>query len=163
MYSKFSEEAQRCLLRAKVEMMNLNHPYVGSEHLLLAILYNKSSIVSKKLFKYNIDYDSFYNEIVNIIGIGSKKSEWFLMTPLLKRVIQNAIFDTHDKKEKEVTIEQLFVSLLEEGDGVAIRLLIGMGIDFDNLHGSEAGEINSMFLEAEMGCNNSGRNICNSK
>ena len=134
MYSKFSEEAQRCLLRAKVEMMNLNHPYVGSEHLLLAILYNKSSILSKKLFKYNIDYDSFYNEIVNIIGIGSKKSEWFLMTPLLKRVIQNAIFDTHDKKEKEVTIEQLFVSLLEEGDGVAIRLLIGMGIDFDKLY-----------------------------
>ena len=40
MFSKFSEEAQKILLNAKKEMTNLKHPYVGSEHLLLAILYN---------------------------------------------------------------------------------------------------------------------------
>ena len=41
MFSKFSEEAQKILLNAKKEMTNLKHPYVGSEHLLLAILYIK--------------------------------------------------------------------------------------------------------------------------
>lgn len=133
MFSKFSEEAQKTLLLAKNEMMKLNHPYVGSEHLFLAILSTNNS-VSRRLKKYNITYDIFYNEVLRIMGKGSKSTSWFLYTPLLKKIIQNASLDSKEKKEKEVTLEQLFLSLLEEGDGVAIRLLIGMNIDIDLLY-----------------------------
>lgn len=133
MFSKFSEEAQKSLLLAKNEMMKLNHPYVGSEHLLLAILSTNNS-VSRSLKKYNITYDMFYNEVLRIMGKGSKQTSWYLYTPLLKRIIENASLDTREKKEKEVTLEQLFLSLLEEGDGVAIRLLIGMNIDIDLIY-----------------------------
>ena len=52
MFSKFSEEAQKNLLLAKEEMLKLKHPYVGSEHLLLAILSNQNLAVTKKLEKY---------------------------------------------------------------------------------------------------------------
>ena len=38
MYNNFTEEARRILVSAKAEMKELKHPYVGSEHLLLAIL-----------------------------------------------------------------------------------------------------------------------------
>ena len=62
MFSKFSEEAQKSLLLAKNEMMKLNHPYVGSEHLLLAIL-STNNYISRYLKKYNITYKMFYNEI----------------------------------------------------------------------------------------------------
>ncbi|MBR4617846.1 MAG: ATP-dependent Clp protease ATP-binding subunit [Bacilli bacterium] len=134
MFSKFSEEAQKSLLLAKSEMMKLNHPYVGSEHLLLAILSNENNNVTKKLNKYNITYNRFHEEIIKIMGTGSKPTMWYLYTPLLKRIIQNAIFDTKEKNLKEVTVEQLFVSLLEEGDGVAIRLLVGMNIDIDAIY-----------------------------
>ena len=133
MFSKFSEEAQKSLLLAKSEMMKLNHPYVGSEHLLLAILSTNNSI-SRNLKKYNITYDMFYNEVLRIMGKGSKPTSWYLYTPLLKRIIENASLDSREKKEKEVTLEQLFLSLLEEGDGVAIRLLIGMNIDIDLIY-----------------------------
>ena len=134
MFSKFSEEAQKSLLLAKSEMMKLNHPYVGSEHLLLAILSNKNNSVTKRLNKYNVTYDKFHDEIVRIMGIGSKSTMWYLYTPLLKRIIQNAIFDTKERNLKEVTVEQLFISMLEEGDGVAIRILIGMNIDVDLIY-----------------------------
>ena len=133
MFSKFSEEAQKSLLLARKEMMKLNHPYVGSEHLLLAILSTNNSI-TRNLKKYNITYEIFYNEVLKIMGRGSKPSSWYLYTPLLKKIIQNASFDSKEKKEKEVTLEQLFISMLEEGDGVAIRLLIGMNIDIDLLY-----------------------------
>ena len=133
MFSKFSEEAQKSLLLAKSEMMKLNHPYVGSEHLLLAILSTNNSI-SRSLKKYNITYDMFYNEVLRIIGKGNKPTSWYLYTPLLKRIIENASLDSREKKEKEVTLEGLFLSLLEEGDGVAIRLLIGMNIDIDLIY-----------------------------
>ena len=38
MYNNFTEEARKILMSAKEEMKALKHPYVGSEHLLLAIL-----------------------------------------------------------------------------------------------------------------------------
>jgi len=133
MFGQFTEEARKILINAKVEMNELNHPYVGSEHLLLAILKGKND-VSKKLKQYNLDYELFKNKIIETIGIGSKKSEWFLYTPLLKRVMENAIMDSKENNNGEVTIEHLFCNLLEEADGVAIRILIGLNIDLDSLY-----------------------------
>src|SRR5574344_831132 len=134
MFSKFSEEAQKVLLTAKKEMTNLKHPYVGSEHLFLAILSNKELEVTQKLSEYNIDYNSFKNEVIKVIGKGNISNNWFLYTPLLKRIIENATIDCRENKEKEVSVYQLFISMLEEGDGVAIRILMGMNIDVDALY-----------------------------
>lgn len=132
MFNEFEEEAREVMVNAKAEMLSLKHPYVGSEHLLLAIL-KKDNDVSRSLKKYNLDYDKFKKELINIVGVGSKKSKWFLYTPLLRRVIENAIVDSKENNEK-VSINYLFSSILEEGDGVALRILIGMNIDLDELY-----------------------------
>jgi ATP-dependent Clp protease ATP-binding subunit ClpC len=39
----FSEDAKRALNRAAVEADQLRHPYIGSEHLLIAILHDETS------------------------------------------------------------------------------------------------------------------------
>jgi len=133
MFSKFDEASQRVLIIAKKEMMELNHPYVGTEHLVLSILKDDNSI-SKKLKNFDLDYNSFKKEIIRIIGKGSKQSEWFLYTPLLKRIMENAILDSKENNDGEVSVEHLFSALLEEGEGIAIRIFISMGIDVDELY-----------------------------
>lgn len=133
MFGNFTEEARGIIVRAKKEMYELRHPYVGSEHLLLAILKDKNE-VSKKLKEFDLTYEKLKQEIINIIGMGTKETEWFLYTPLLKRVMENAIIDSKENNDGEVTIEHLFASLLEEGEGVAIRIMIGMNIDIDKLY-----------------------------
>ena len=133
MLIKFNEEARKVLIGAKEEMLKLKHPYVGSEHLLLSILKDNND-VSKKLKEYDLDYNKFKNELVSIVGKGSKTSEYFLYTPLLKRVMENAMYDSKEENSKEVTINHLFISLLEEGEGVAIRILISMNVDVDELY-----------------------------
>lgn len=132
MFGQFTEETRKILINAKEEMMELRHPYVGSEHLLLAILKSKNN-VSKKLKQYNLDYDKFKNKIIEILGIGTKQSEWFLYTPMLKRIMENAMLDCKEKNS-EVTIESLFSNMLEEGEGVAIRILLNLNIDLDKLY-----------------------------
>lgn len=133
MFSKFDESAQKVLLSAKKEMTDLCHPYVGSEHLLLAILHNTELQVTKLLNEYGITYDIYKSEIIKVIGIGKTTNTWFLYTPLLKRIIENAIYDSKDD-DNLVTVERLFISLLEEGEGVANRILLGMNIDIDFLY-----------------------------
>ncbi len=132
MFGNFSEEARVVIVAAKEEMSNLKHPYIGSEHLLLAILRGKNN-VSKKLMEYNINYENVKKEIINIIGMGSKQSEWFLYTPMLRRIIENSIVDSKDSNS-EVMIEHLFLNLLDEGEGIAIRILLSMEVDIDSLY-----------------------------
>ena len=51
---------------AEKEMLKLNHPYVGSEHLILALL--KDSDVSEVCEPYNLYYETFKSELIDIIG-----------------------------------------------------------------------------------------------
>ncbi|MDD5888251.1 MAG: ATP-dependent Clp protease ATP-binding subunit [bacterium] len=138
MFSKFDEEAQKVLLMAKKEMTDLCHPYVGSEHLMLSILHNTNLQVTKILKDYGITYDIYRNEIIRVIGVGKSTNTWFLYTPLLKRIIENAIYDSKDNNDI-VTVDKLFISLLEEGEGVANRILLGMNIDIDLLYDKFSG------------------------
>ena len=136
MFSRFSEEAQKALINAKREMKNLRHPYVGSEHLFLSILSMKDLEITKVLASYNITYEIFKKELIRIVGVGKESNEWFLYTPLLKRVIETAILNSKEKGEVEVSVNELLLAILEEGEGVAIRLLIGLNIDVDEIYNS---------------------------
>ena len=133
MYNSFTEEARKILMSAKEEMKKLKHPYVGSEHLLLSILKDDNEI-SSKLKEYDLTYDKFRVELIDIVGTGTKESSCFLYTPLLKRIMENAIYDSKENNNGNVTIAHLFSSMLEEGEGIAIRILIGMDIDLDDLY-----------------------------
>lgn len=133
MIGNFNEEAQTILNKAKIEMQELNHPYIGTEHLVLSLLHNQNEI-SNKLKNYNLNYDNFKKEILKTIGKGSKKSEYLLYTPLLKKVIENAIIDSKENNDGEVTINHLFTSLLDVGEGIAIRIFLKMNIDLDDIY-----------------------------
>ena len=133
MISNFDEEAQEILNNAKIEMQELKHPYIGTEHLLLSILKNKNKL-TEKLENYKLTYQKFKNEIIKTIGIGHKKSEFFLYTPLIKQAINNAIMDSKDNNHGIVTTNHLFSGILEVGEGVAIRILLSMNIDLDDIY-----------------------------
>ena len=133
MFSRFTDTAQKVLIMAKKEMQELKHPYVSSEHLLLSILHYSNSDLIAFFNTYNLVYSDFKDEIVRVIGVGNKESKWFLYTPLLKKIIENAILDSKDEGSL-VTVERLFISLLEEGEGVANRIMMGMDVDLDGLY-----------------------------
>ena len=133
MLGNFDEEAKKVLMKAKSEMKELKHPYIGSEHLLLSLL-STNNLVSKRLKELNLDYKKFKNELIKIVGVGSKESNFFLYTPLLKRILENAIMDANENNDGLVTIEHLFSGLLEEGEGIAIRILLTLKIDIDELY-----------------------------
>ena len=132
MFGKFSEEARKALTCAKEEMGKLKHPFVGSEHLLLGILSIKGDL-SNKLKKYGLTYKAFKTELINVVGIGKDSNDWFLYTPLLKRILERVVIDSKDTNE-EINLNNLFLSLINEGEGVAYRLLVGMNIDIEKIY-----------------------------
>lgn len=126
----FNKDVCMILKSAEGEMLNLRHPYVGTEHLLLALL--KRDRVKKICYKFNLTYTGFRDELVRLIGQASKKSEVILYTPLLKLVIDNAYNKSYDE-HKEMDELYLLSSLFGESDGIALRVAYNMGVDTDAL------------------------------
>ena len=126
----FNKDVCMILKSAEGEMLNLRHPYVGTEHLLLALL--KRDRVKKICYKFNLTYAGFRDELVRLIGQASKKSEVILYTPLLKLVIDNAYNKSYDE-HKEMDELYLLSSLFGESDGIALRVAYNMGVDTDAL------------------------------
>ena len=132
MFDKYSFTISKIFKYAEEEMKVLHHPYVGSEHLLLSLLKNSGEI-KDIASKYNLTYDNFKKELMLVVGSSSKASSYVLYTPLLKRVINLAMEDAKERKE-ELNSKHLFLALLEEGEGIAIRLLYGMNINLDSMY-----------------------------
>ena len=130
----FSEDSRKILKKAKYEMQQLKHPFIGSEHLILSILSFKDLDITIKLKEYHLTYDNFKQELLNVIGIGTSFNSYFIYTPLLKRIIENAIINSKEDNLGEVNPNSLFFSILEEGEGIGIRILNNLDIDIDELY-----------------------------
>ena len=133
MFENFGLSISRIFKNAELIRYDLRHPYVGSEHLLLAILKENDEIVSL-LKKYNITYSNFKKELVNIVNSNTNTIEVNLYTPLLKRIIENSLLDAKEDNNGNVTIKHLLISMLEEGEGIALRVLLIMDVDIEKLY-----------------------------
>jgi len=133
MFNNFGFISSKVLKDAENERFSLKHPYVGTEHLLLAILKSNTEL-QKKLAEYNLTYQSFRDELIKIVGMPKKNIDINLYTPLLKRVLSSALSDAKENNEGKVTENHLLIAMLDEGEGIAIRIMIGMSINIDELY-----------------------------
>ncbi len=125
--NNYNDEVGKILKDAEREMLDLKHPYVGTEHLLLSLL--KKTKVQRICNKYDLTYENFKRELINIVGKSSKKSDVILYTPLLRIVLED--FKGNTNMSSEIG---LLSSLLSNDDGIALRILMLMGIDIESLY-----------------------------
>ena len=77
---KNNDYVSEILNLAEKEMLYLNHPYVGSEHLILALLKNQH--IKNICNKYELTYDKFKDELINIIGKSNIQTTKILHTKI---------------------------------------------------------------------------------
>lgn len=100
---------------AEKEMKELKHPYVGTEHFMLAYL-------KKNKNKY-IDYNLFKNFIIKIIGTSYKDSKYILYTPILRDI----------KNDCNNEIDAM-VKILTNDDSIAYNILLSCGCDIEAIY-----------------------------
>lgn len=152
MFNNFELKICNIFKGAEKEKNELNHPFVGSEHLLLSLLKSDNNI-SVFCYKYDLTYDNFKKELIKVVGIPKKNNEIILYTPLLKRVIANALEDAKENNDGLVTTKHLLLAILEEGEGVAIRIMLGMDLDLDKMYDDLKKDSKEKNLEISYGKN----------
>lgn len=142
MFDKFSEESAEVFVMAQEEAKELGHSYVGTEHLLLAILKINDNKIKSILENYGITYTKIRNEVISIVGMGMRG---FIMspqmTPRAKRVTELAYEEAKSLGENKIKPIHLFLGILREGEGIAVHILRKMGIDVQMLRRELSGDM----------------------
>lgn len=100
---------------AENEMKELHHPYVGTEHFMLAYL--------KKYKNEYIDYDTYKELVIKIIGTSYKQSEYILYTPILRKI----------KNECTNCIDACLRILMDD-DSIAYNILLSNNVDVEAIY-----------------------------
>ena len=66
--------AKRVIEHAIAEARQLNHNYVGTEHMLLALLSEWEGVAAQVLRNLNVSLDAVRKEVVNLLGVGRAPS-----------------------------------------------------------------------------------------
>lgn len=137
---RFTEGAQKALVYSQESARALGHNYVGTEHLLIGLLREKSGIAANLLNTLNISEEKVISLIDKLIGRGDFVfNEAFDYTPRTKKVIEGSLEAAKNLAHNYVGTEHLLLSLLREREGIAYRILADLGVDFAKLQNSLLG------------------------
>ena len=131
MMYKFTARAEKAIEIANDIAMELGHKYIGTEHILYGLCKEGTGIASKVLENQNITDEDILQEIEMLIGTGEaiEDREALGFTPRSKRVIENAFIEARKLGSEYIGTEHLLIGIMREGDSVAVRIMMDLGID----------------------------------
>jgi ATP-dependent Clp protease ATP-binding subunit ClpC len=138
-FEKFSERARRVLTIAQEEARNLNHSYIGTEHILLGLVREEEGVAARVLTNLGIGLGKVRSAVEFIIGRGDKPGTGETgLTPRAKKVIELSIDEARQLGHNYIGTEHLLLGLLREGEGVAFSVLDSFGITLDRARSETA-------------------------
>jgi len=131
LFGRFTERAQKVLALSQEEAMRLNHPNVGTEHILLGLVREGEGIAAKALLALGLTPEKVQKEVENLIGIGKDYIQAPPYTPRAKKVIELSMDEARKLGHSYVGTEHILLGLIREGEGVAARVLSNLGVSLN--------------------------------
>ncbi len=132
MFERLTESAKRIKDLAQEEARNLETNYLGTEHLLLAVL--KEGSMNRFIpFTHKEALDA----VIDILGIKSRKgndeSILYPITPRSKKIFELALSEAIQMKNNYIGVNHILLGLLRENEGVAAKVFENLEIDKEEL------------------------------
>ncbi len=133
--NKFTPGAQQTLVLARQEAIEFNHNFIGTEHLLLALIRVDEGRAVELLRSFGVDLARVRVEVEKLIGLGPKAGVAgnISYTPRVKKALSLAEKEAQALNLPYVGTEVILLGLLREGDGVAARVLKNLGVEADRI------------------------------
>jgi ATP-dependent Clp protease ATP-binding subunit ClpC len=131
MFEKYSDEALLVLASARIEALKMNSPIIDTEYLLLGLIREGDSIVSRLFEKASIKPRRVREIIKERLQVG-ERVEATADIPLsqsAKTVLALAEEEARSMLHKHIGAEHLLLGILREERSLAGRILRSMGMD----------------------------------
>ena len=152
-FANFTPRAQRAIELARKEADSFNHPYVGTEHLLLGLIALGEGVAVSVLERMGVSLESVRLEVEQAVGTGpeTKTVGNVPFTPRSKKVLQLGISEAQSLNHSYVGTEHILLGLLREGEGVAAHVLRNLGVDLETVRAEVMRELDPNFEPEEGG------------
>ena len=136
MIDRFTEQAREAIGMAVEAAEELGHSYVGTEHLLIGLLREKSGVAARVLEGCGVRVEKVTELINQLIAPNQSvgMAERSTYTPSATRVLENSYREAVRFKAPLIGTEHLLISMIRESDCVAVRLLNTMGISIQKIY-----------------------------
>ena len=132
-FGRFTQKAQQTLALAQRIAAELQQPYVGTEHILLALLKGNASV--PKAVSARMSFESVTEELkkeiaaLNDPATAQPANSRIELSPRAKKTLENSMLESRKLGQNYVTVEHMWLALLGNDDGVAGALLRRAGVD----------------------------------
>ncbi len=132
----FTKGADAALRQAKRLSAHLNHPYTGTEHILLGLLREQESTAGQVLLGAGVTEQDLIGLIGQLIAPEEESSldgsrEF---TPRAQKILDDAGVEARRFREERTGTEHILIAILKDGECVASRLLNTMNIRLRDLY-----------------------------
>ena len=134
-FSNFTPRAQRVIQLARKEADRFNHPYVGTEHLLLGLIALGEGVAVNVLERMGISLETVRIEVEKAVGQGpeTKTAGNVPFTPRSKKVLHLAMAEAQALNHTYVGTEHILLGLLREDEGVAAQIFARLEVDIETV------------------------------
>jgi ATP-dependent Clp protease ATP-binding subunit ClpA len=130
MFERFSDRARRVVVLAQEEARRLNHNYIGTEHLLLALVHEGEGVAAQALESLGITLAAARQQVEQIVGRGQEGPRGHIpFTPRAKNVLEFSVREASQLGHAYVGTEHLLLGLIREGDGKGVQVLTDLAVD----------------------------------
>ena len=127
---KYTKQAKEAIKKAQAFAIEYNHGYVGSEHLLFALLCMKESYAADVLAKVEISVEKI-QQLFEKMDMGDSEAasrlsiEW---TPKAKIVFEHAEEFARKMDLEQVGTQHLLLAILADQESLAVRFISILGV-----------------------------------
>ncbi|MCC6674739.1 MAG: ATP-dependent Clp protease ATP-binding subunit [Thermomicrobiales bacterium] len=133
-FDKFTERARKVLSLAQEEAQRFNHPYIGTEHLLLGLVREGEGVAARVLTNMGVQLPKVRSAVEFIIGRGEGAVIGEIgLTPRAKKVIELAVDEARRLDHSYIGTEHLLLGLVREGEGIAAGVLESLGVNLEKV------------------------------
>ena len=133
-FTGFTEKANKSLNAAVKAAEDLGHTYIGSEHILLGLLSDTSTVAGAVLAAHNITYADIEEELKRSIGVGvPTELQPDDFTPRSKNILETSVAFARQMGQQLVGTEHVLLAIAREGSCSATLLLSRAGVSMQDI------------------------------
>ena len=133
---QFTDKAKTALQLAAKAAKDLHQSYIGSEHLLVGLVREKTGVAAKVLQDNGVDEIQLISMIKDLIAPESNLAvlERDGYSPRAARILEDSHRQAQRYGNQMTGTEHILLALLREGENVGLRLLNTVGINIQKLY-----------------------------
>jgi len=133
-FDKFTKRAKQVLQIATDEARSFNHPYIGTEHILLGLIKEGEGVAARVLEDLGVKLTQARHAVEFIVGMGEGPVRQDQdLTARAKKVIAYAVDEAKRLNHHYIGTEHLLLGLVRNGEGVATGVLDIMGVSLEQV------------------------------